>query len=518
MKIRIRRPALLLCLALLSAASLHAAVSGRYVRFEAPASPEMAVHEIEVWSGDGNIALKNEALKFAGTGYQGRDIHFRNEERRLVDGITDFKSRGFILGANEGANPWVEIDLGSARALNQIVIMQPVTPLYGDRALRLVTVLDAARRVVFTASFDIRHAPFDKGTATLKLEPARGPLIGRVVPANTAQWAPLGDMIEAQAAPPPDDAAARSTAFAQRNSPAAIAKLAHDFFSRMDLAKPDLRGVRERFERGDFTGALDAYRDHFFAKLQTIAFLHEMAVEQSAYAAAADDLLRSISVVFARYDALAQCFTPGTINWGYAPEGDKAALEVASVRCGAGNFQRPLLTAYRATGRAEFLQQWAAITDDWGLNIRDDLARSKQDLRGYFVKGTTETFNHLADEIGITAKEQPAKAKLLPGATLARLLIPVLEECPPAYWWPCRRATFNHTYNALDIASVTARVLDDFYAGERLDRENRQHWERVWTMMMTRDGSMNEVGDEGHMFMQWRMGVFFNQMKKTPPP
>ena len=505
---------------LLCATGLHAAVTGRYVRLDAPVSPGMAVHEIEIWSGGKNIALKNEALKFSGTGYQGRDIHFRNGERSLVDGITDFKSRGYTLStAGEFiVNPWVEIDLGSARALDQIVVTQPEKPLYADRALRLVTVLDEARRVVFTASFDIRRAPFDKGLAALKLEPASGALVGRVVPLNTAQWAPLGDMIEAQPVVPSPEAAARAAVFAQRNSPAAIAKLAHDFFVRMDLAKPELRGVRELFERGEFSAALDAYRDHFLAKLQTIAFLHEMAQEQSAYAAAADDLQRNTSVVLARYDALAQRFTPGIIGWGDAAEGDPAALDVASMRCGVGNFQRPLLTAYRATGRAELLAQWSAITDDWGLCIRDELERSKLDLRNYFVKGTVETFNHLADEIGITAKERPAMAKALSGATLARLLIPVLEECPPAYWWPCRRATFNHTYNALNIASITARVLDDFHAGQRLDRENRQHWERVWTMMMTRDGSMNEIGDEGHMQMPWRMGVFINQMRQTPPP
>lgn len=510
----------LLVTSFILALELSAAVPGRYVRFEAPASPGMAVHEIEVWSGGTNIAFKNGTLKFSGTGYQARDINFRDGQRSLVDGITDFKSRGFTMSTTNEfvVNPWVEIDLGRVLQLEQVVVTEQEKPMYADRSLRLVTVLDEARRVTFSTSFDIRCAPFDKGAATLKLDAGRGPLIGRVVPPETAQWAPLADMIEPQVAPPPDDAAARAAVFAQRNSPTAIAQLARDFFARMDLAKPELRGVREKYERGDFSGALDAYRDHFIAKVQSVTFLHEFPVEQSLYAAAADDLLRNISVVFARADAMAQRFSPGTIYWGYAPEGDKNALDVAQVRCAAGNFQRPLLTAYRATGRAEYLAQWVAITDDWGLNIRNEFAQSKQDLRNYFVKGPTEVLNHLADEIGITARARPEIAKLLSGATLARLLIPVLEEYPPAYWWTCRRATFNHTYNALNIASVTARVLDDFHAGQRLDRENRQHWERVWTMNMTRDGSMNEVGDEGHLFMQWRMGVFFNQMKKTPPP
>lgn len=497
----------------------HAAVSGRVIRVEAPASSRMAVHEIEVWSGGENVVLKNRELTFAGTGYRGRDVNFRNEQRQLVDGVADLSRRGFTLGTEEGSlNPWLEIDLGGERPLDRIVLTQPLKPQYDDRALRLVCVLDEARRVVFAAHWDIRRAPFNQGVATLDFRPGKHPLVGRMIPAETAQWVPLGDLLEPDSAPPPPDGKQRQQAFAQRNSPAAIERLAREFCARLNLTKPELHAVCERLEQRDFTGTLDAYREHFLRKLQAVTFLHEHSSGLASYDLAGEDLLRNVAVVFSRFDVEAQRFTPGAIPWGHVAGEGEGPLDTARVRARAGHFQRPLLTAYRATGRPELLAQWAAITDDWGLNIRADLDRAKQDLRFYFVKDVLQEFNHLADELAQTARAQPEFARQLPGTTLARLLIPVLEEYPPSYWWPCRRTTFNHTYNALHAATATSRILDDFHAGQRLDRENRQHWERVLGMMVTQDGSMNEIGDEGHLFMHWRMGVHFNQMQKTPPP
>ena len=116
------RTLLVLTTALLSAppaASLHAAdaaIHGRFVRVEAPASSRMGLYEIEVWSGDANVALKNKELKFTGVSYRGRDINERNEGRLVVDGVADFNKRSFELStAGGGVNPWMEIDFGAER-------------------------------------------------------------------------------------------------------------------------------------------------------------------------------------------------------------------------------------------------------------------------------------------------------------------------------------------------------------------------------------------------------------------
>lgn len=507
--------------------NVHAAVNARYVRIEAPASSRMGLYEVEVWSGGANVALKNKEMKYFGFGYQGRDINLGNDGRSLTDGIIDREKRPVESGigvAAGGLNPWLEIDFGREQAMDRLVIHSLLKRSYDDRGIRLVSVLDANRRVLWTASYDILKEPFSIGVAAFDLAPGKGPLIGRELPPNAGAWAPLGDVLEASPATLPKNAEVRAARFQARNSPAAIEQLAKEFFARIDLSKPELAGVKQQFERQEYSVALDAYRDHFLRKLQGIAFANEQPAGSYGVRTSplmAEDLQRNIAVVLSRFEVVASRFTPGTIDWVNVRANDPISLELAISRVRAGLLSWPLLQTYRETGRPEFLAHWAAINDDWGMNIRTDLDRAAaqgQSLRNYFVKTEQQLLNHLFDLLGQTAKERPEFVRLLPGATLARLLIPVLEEYPPAYWWVCRRASFNHTYNALNAATTLSRVLDDFYAGERLDRENRQHWERIWSQTITRDGSMNEVSDEGHWLMHWRINPTLNQMKKTPPP
>lgn len=508
---------------LLSAGGLlpaQAAVTGRYVRYEAPASSFVGLHQLEVWSGGTNIVLKKKDLKFSGIGYNGGDINQRNPQR-LVNGIVDFNTRSLEISMADAIyNPWIEIDLESELPLEKLVLSQPLKPLYDDRAIRMVTVLDKDRRVVWTAHYDLRRAPCEKGVASFALEPAKGPLIGRTVPANTAQWASLGDVLEVAPASVPPDATARATRFARRNSPEAIEQLAKEFFARMDLAKPELADVRKKFEAHAWAAALDAYRDHFLTKLGRITYINaERESTSIPYKAAADDLLQGLVTVFARSEVVAEKFKPGVIDWAAVPANDRGGVDVARMRGIAGKMPDPLLLAYRDSGKAEYLAKWAAIADDWGMNISSDLDRAVgdgNDLRYHFVFDLI-SINKLMQSLVQTAQKRPELYKELPGPTLARLLIPVLEESPPAYWWVCRQASFNHTYNAMNAVTLTSRILDDFHAGERLDNENRRHWQKIWTSNMTRDGSMNEISDEGHMFMQWRMAFYVDQMKRTPP-
>lgn len=499
----------LICVA---ASGTFAAVNGRYVRFEAPTSSHMGIHELEVWSQNANIALKNKELKFAGIGYQGSDINERNRGWAIIDGAANLEARSTEFSTAGAMNVWLELDFGAERPLDKVVVKSTLKPIYDDRAKRLVTVLDGERRVLWSAVYDIRKAPFDKGTAAFELAAGKGPLIGRTVPAGTGSWAPLADVLEIAPAPKTPGQEARAERFAQRNSPAAIEQLAKAFFARMDLDKPELAGVRAHFQAGAYAAALDAYRDRFLKKLQTVAMLdeggHPLEAEAPRYACCAADLLRGVAVTFESSEVKAQAFIPGLIAW----ENTGRAV---------GEIQHPLLFAFVETGNPRYLDAWSAITDDWGMNLvgtMDGAAANGRALRNYFVKDTLQNFNRFAASLAHAVGQRKEVSEQISGATLARLLIPVLEEYLPPYWWVCRRAVFNHTFNAMNAATVTSRLLDDFHAGERLDRENRQHWQRVGSLMMTRDGSMQEIADEGHLFMQWRMAAFIDQMKRTPPP
>lgn len=95
---------LLRCLVLAGLAgtgTADAAITGRYVRLAAPASERMAPHEIEVFAGPRNLGRAAAGLKFAGTGYKGRDINFREDARQLIDGRHDPAARGLAMGVED---------------------------------------------------------------------------------------------------------------------------------------------------------------------------------------------------------------------------------------------------------------------------------------------------------------------------------------------------------------------------------------------------------------------------------
>ena len=78
------------------------------------------------------------------------------------------------------------------------------------------------------------------------------------MPVDAREWAPLGDLLEARNAPEPPDAGTRATRFAERNTPIALERLAHEFFARVDLTKPELADVRKLWEQKQHAAALDA--------------------------------------------------------------------------------------------------------------------------------------------------------------------------------------------------------------------------------------------------------------------
>ncbi len=502
-----------------------AAVEARHVRLEAPVSGRMVVHEIEVYAGILNVAGKNPAATTQGTGYRGVDINERKEGRRLIDGVKNLNERGITLDPGEGVNPWFEIDLGKTIAIDRLVVTQSPGLAYDDRGLRLVTLLDEKRRVVFSHKFDVRDAAAARGEASIEVKESKGALIGRVVPAGAREWAPIGELLDAKDQPEPPDAARRRQSFAARNEPDAIAALGKAFFARMDLSRPQLAAIRRRVESGDWQGALDAWRDRFFEQLARRRFLHEHAIAPRSYGAQAEDLKKNMAVTMGRDTAYAVKFEPGLIDWAYLPglktgagvKSHEASLEPARFRTLVHYAQRSLLSEYREKGDVASLAQWTAISDDWGMHLKSDLARSTDDLRDFFVKEPVQHFNFFCHELAETARLRPAFVKQVPAATLARLLMPVLEEYGPAYWFVCRRTAFNHTFNALNAAYITARVLEDFHAGQQLDRENRRHWERIWSDNITRDGTMIEIGDEGHLDMHLRIGAFYIEMQRDPP-
>ncbi len=524
--------AVVVALGMLMSAQAQAALQVRYIRLEGPTSGRMAVTEVEAYSRGQNILQGNKDVGI--TGWAMRGLRLPDEkarERTVIDGKDG--GRGFTFGASPdspgGVNPWVEFDLGREYPIEQIVIKQPIEPAYTDRFLRLVTLMDGQRKVVLAQTYDNRSKEVNKGTIAIKADPAKSvrALMGRQVPAGADFWAPVSQLVPMVESPPPADVNQRLAAFQARNSPQAIQKLAEQFMAELDLDSPKLAQVKAKWEAGDAQGALDAYRDYFFAKLESAVYMREnrMALNYAPgadYPGQADDLLNGVIVGLTNRDASARRYQPGAFDWAFVPEKAPETERVAvlqTIRKWAlvNTFGVSLLHEYVITGDQKYMDGWAATMDDWAMHFMKDVEGSPYNLRSYFPKDPLQHFYYMCYRINELRQERPELARAMPSATLARMLLAVLEEYPAQYWRSARVLSFNHMFNAFNGAYPSSQILNDFHAGNRFEREVRQDWERIWTWKITRDGSMIEAGDEGHMAVPLVLARAYHDMLAQPP-
>jgi hypothetical protein len=103
----------------------------------------------------------------------------------------------------------------------------------------------------------------------------KGRYIGQALPEKASRWySVLGEepqernfKLEKIDLPPIPDADQRRAAFAGRDSDQAVADLCRRFHAAVDPSAKGVELFRQRFEAGDYRGALEAYRDFFFDRL-----------------------------------------------------------------------------------------------------------------------------------------------------------------------------------------------------------------------------------------------------------
>lgn len=91
-------------------------VRGRYVRIELPGDRRiLSLAEVEVFSGDGNVASKGKATQSSvGSG---------GTPERAIDGNKDSNyNGGSITHTNEERNPWWELDLGGEYEIRKVQV------------------------------------------------------------------------------------------------------------------------------------------------------------------------------------------------------------------------------------------------------------------------------------------------------------------------------------------------------------------------------------------------------------
>ncbi len=76
---------------------------------------------------------------------------------------------------------------------------------------------------------------------------------------------------------------------------------------------------------------------------------------------------------------------------------------------------------------------------------------------------------------------------------------------------------FNHLNGGLCTYDPICYYIDEFRAGKRARTEWQQAWERFITLGTERDGSLTEIGDEGHQEIPIQDGANISYFEKTKP-
>lgn len=501
-------------------------VTARYVRLDNPTGMKMTPKEIEVISGGSNIVLGQPNL-FTGT----PNTTIAHEAGRLVDGGKDPSWNGaaadFNTYASNTINPWLEIDLGSAKDISQVILYgnaytHPPKPIYLDPGDRVLTLLDANRNVLYAVKWNYYdYTTYPDGIFTFNPVSQSGGLTTTSVPVGAQTWIPMTwllDSVGSRTALP--DATRRNDLFANRNSSAEIKKLADRLFGMLNTDVAELATARSLYAAGSYQAALDAWKTYWFAKMAT-ANLH-MQLGSGLYTygdANAADLLNGLMVTMNGVSVTSFNFTPGTIPWSNNIYGTPSAadLDDSAAKSCVGDAFAPLLTAYQHNGNSDYLQRWCDMMDDWCLFFFKDTWQSPLEAEALFTYTQGLAWNRVMEDLANTAAAQPDTVDHISSATLARMQITCLEKFSTAWWRQARSCVFNHVVGGIGTYRGIFPYIDEFGPGRQLKNEWQQAFERWITLGNEPDGSMTEIGDEGHFEIPMELGSCLTGLDQTMP-
>ena len=517
------------CLTLLiHTPALWAAATGRYVRVDDPTGWQMAWSEIEVYSGGENVLFHHPEM-LSGTIWPDHKMKTQ-DGRTLTDGDKDYKKNGASFQArldvfNEphAMNPWLEVDLGKPIAIEKIMLYGAQFPgrFYLDKGNRVVTVLDNERKVVWAGKFNYFTS---EKVPVFSLEPAAGeknPAVGMAIPDQAANWAPMGWALDADLIPALPDAERRMKHFAARNSPAEIEKLARRFFAVLDEKTPGLEEAFQLYGNGKYDEALNAWKIYWFAKMKRVNLHWALLGDYWTYPTHGDDLVNGLAVTIADVSARAIRITPGQIHWIDLPDPSNPEFRNALVDCQrkaeVNKVPRALIDAYKNKPDAKYMRCWAEITDDWSLNYFEDAAKSPYEVENLFTFAPALSWQRMMEDLSDLAVAYPEAIDAIPASTLARAQLICIEKYTTAWFRQTRETVFNHLNGGLCAYDPICYYIDEFHSGQQTRQEWKRAVERFITLGTERDGSLTEIGDEGHQEIPVQDGANITYFEQARP-
>ena len=347
-----------------------------------------------------------------------------------------------------------------------------------------------------------------------------------IIPRSAQNWRPLYEILPPSApVPAVADEATRLASFAARDSDAEAARLADELFARGKLLHTaDTAAAFTLYAQGDKRAALDAWKAGWFKMLarKNYHWATHDGNNEITYTYSADDLMQNFSVA---YGKTAPMDTPslhryklGAMNWLRVADGLPAVQNLAFV--GAGFDGGALLARYKQTKDPRYLLRWSAMIDDWVLNYFSDADRANRagvNAKNLFVMTAANAWTRLLEDLSDLNVERNI-SRIVPSTTLVRMQLRLCAEYLPAYWRVARSTYFNHDTSGIAANYILSRYLGDFYAGERLAYEIRDHFSRWLRFGQTHFGSMIEIDDEGHWTMPIRgMGLMMKMFDNDQP-
>jgi hypothetical protein len=517
-------------------------VTARYVRIDNPTGFAMQIRQIEIYSGGQNILLHHPEM-LTGTVPPQKDNTSPTPQNIIIansgpahdatNGDTDTSHRSSEWRAYTDANnanylnPWIEVDLGKPVDIEKIVVYGAGYPktFYLDKGHRVISTMDEKRKVTWAAKwqyYDQKTYPTGVFSfAPVEQTPQQNPVVGTVVPEKAPDWVSMAWLLNAENANPVSDPEVRMRHFADRNSPVEVERLAKRFFAEIDPKAPGMETAWQLYNAGKYSEALDAWKKYWFAKMWRINSHQALHVNYVSYTANGDDLMKGIMVTITPGEARAIKYTPGQIHWIDLPSTKGPALRQAIDDCvrksTVGMVSWPLLYAYRSHPDPKYIQRWSEITDDWSLNFFVDAEKPIYEVENLFTFDPGHAWGTTLEDLADIAKEHPAMVDQIPATTLARMQLICLEKYTTAWWRQARGTVFNHNTGGFYSYDPTLYYVEEFFPGQRARHEWRQGFERFMTLGTERDGSLTEIGDEGHMEIPILLGSITKRADVSKP-
>jgi hypothetical protein len=323
------------------------------------------------------------------------------------------------------------------------------------------------------------------------------------------------------------DAQQRLKRFADRTSPRAVEALARELFAMLADDVPALAPARALLAEGKHAQALDAWKHYWFAKMKRANLHVACQGDYFTHPIQGDVLVAGRAVTTGPTSAPAARLVPGSIPWIDIPAaasqpGDAGALAKALTDCQqkakVGWVSRPLLDAYRARPNAACIRRWAEIMDDWCLNFFADAQATPYEVEMLFTFDPARHWGRMMEDLSDLAVAHPELVDQVPAATLARIQLLCLEKYSTAWWRQARGTVFSDQIGGIVAWDHVWPYISEFLPARRARREWQQQFERWMTLGTEPDGSMAEIGDDGHMIMPMQLGVTLYRLEHAAPP